>query len=106
MTPIVELLIQDIEDEKLDIENLSEKDFKRVLETYNSLYKRCVNLKEEDFDNAETHRKFIESVKMINNSEFITLNWLKNEIDSVSSDKFFELREILKVFVIIMKRDC
>ncbi|TRX21847.1 hypothetical protein FNW25_15515 [Flavobacterium franklandianum] len=103
MTPAVELLIQDIKDEKTDIENLSKNDFKQVFETYNSLYNRCINLKEEDFDNPEIYHRFIKHVKMINNSEFITLSWLKNGIDSVSADKFSQLRDILNSFVITLK---
>ena len=74
MTPTIELLIQDIKDEKIDIENISKNDFKQVFEIYNSLYKRCVNLKVEDFDNPEMYQRFIKHVKMINNSEFINLS--------------------------------
>lgn len=88
MTPTIELLIQDIEDEKTDIENLSEDDFKQVFDTYNKLYNRCINFKEEDFNNAETYQRFIKHVKIINNSNFIIINWLNSGIDSASVDKF------------------
>jgi hypothetical protein len=103
MIPTVELLIQDIRDEKTDIENLSKNDFKQVFEIYNSLYKRCINLKEEDFDNPEMYQRFIKHIKSINNSEFITLSWLEDGIDSVSADKFSQLRDILNSFVITLK---
>jgi hypothetical protein len=103
MKSIIELLIQDIEDEKTDIENLSANDFKQVFDTYNSLYNRCVNLKEEDFDNAEIHQRFIKHVKMINNNNFIIINWLNNGIDSASIDKFSQLRDILNSFLITLK---
>lgn len=103
MTPTVELLIQDIEDEKTDIKNLSEDDFKQVFDTYNNLYNRCINLKEEDFDNAEMYQRFIKNVKMINNSNFIIINWLNNGIDSASVDKFSQLRDILSAFVTTLK---
>ena len=63
MKPILELLIQDIEDEKTDIGNLSGTDYKRVFETYKSLYNRCMNLKEEDFDNPEIHQRLIKHME-------------------------------------------
>lgn len=103
MKPILELLIQDIEDEKTDIENLSENDFKQVFETYKSLYNRCVNLKEEDFDNAEIYQRCMKHIKMINNSNFIIIDWLNNSIDSASADKFSQLRDILSAFAITLK---
>lgn len=103
MKPIIELLIQDIEDEKVDIEKLSENDFKQVFDTYNSLYNRCLNLKEEDFDNAEMYERFIRHLKSSNNSNFMTLNWLEHGIDSASVDDFSQLREMLNFFVISLK---
>ena len=103
MKPIIELLIQDIEDENTDIENLSENDFKQVFDTYNSLYNRCLNLREDDFDNTEMYQRFIKQVKMINNNNFIIINWLNNGIDSASADKFSQLRDILNSFLIAMK---
>lgn len=103
MKPIIELLIQDIEDEKTDIENLSENDFKQVFDTYNSLYNRCINLKEEDFDNSEIYEKTLKYIKMINNSNFITLNWLKHGLDSGSTYNFDKLKEILNSFVLLLK---
>ena len=103
MTPTVELLIQDIEDEKTDIENLSEDDFKQVFDTYNNLYNRCVNLKEEDFDNTEMYQRFIKHIKSSKNSNFIILNWLENGVDSASIDKFSQLRDILSAFVTTLK---
>jgi hypothetical protein len=103
MKPIIELLIQDIEDEKTDIENLSENDFKQVFDTYNSLYNRCLNLKEEDFDNTEMHQRFVKHVKMLNNNNFIIINWLNNGIESSSVDKFSQLRDILNSFLITLK---
>jgi hypothetical protein len=103
MTPTIELLIQDIEDEKTDIENLSEDDFKQVFDTYNNLYNRCLNLKEEDFDNVEMHQRVIKHIKMINNSNFIIINWLNNGIDSASIEKFSQLRDILTSFLITLK---
>lgn len=103
MTPTIELLIQDIEDEKTDIENLSEDDFKQVFDTYNNLYNRCVNLKEEDFDNTEMYQRFIKHIKSSKNSNFIILNWLENGVDSASVDKFSQLRDILSAFVTTLK---
>lgn len=103
MKPIIELLIQDIEDEKTDIENLSENDFKQVFETYKSLYNRCVNLKEEDFDNTEIYQRCMKHIKMINNSNFIIIDWLNNGIDSASVDKFSQLRDILSAFATTLK---
>lgn len=103
MTPTVELLVQDIEDEIIDIENIPDNDYERVFNTYKSLYKRCINLKEEDFDNSEMYQRFIKHIKTINNSEFITLSWLEDGIDSVSADKFSQLRDILSVFVTTLK---
>lgn len=103
MTPTIELLIQDIEDEKTDIENLSEDDFKQVFDTYNSLYNRCLNLKEEDFDNTEMYQRFIKHIKSSKNSNFIILNWLENGVDSASVDKFSQLRDILSAFVTTLK---
>jgi hypothetical protein len=103
MTPKVELLIQDIEDEKIDIENLSEDDFKQVFDTYSNLYNRCINLKEEDFDNTEMYQRFIKHIKSSKNSNFIILNWLENGVDSASIDKFSQLRDILSAFVTTLK---
>jgi len=103
MTPTVELLVQDIEDEKTDIKNLSANDFNQVFETYNSLYKRCINLKEEDFDNIEMYQRFIKHIKSSKNSNFIILNWLEKGVDSASVDKFSQLRGILSSFVINLK---
>lgn len=103
MKPIIELLIQDIEDEKTDIENLSENDFKQVFETYKSLYNRCVNLKEEDFDNTEIYQRCMKHIKMINNSNFIIIDWLNNGIDSASADKFSQLRDILSAYATTLK---
>ena len=103
MKPIIELLIQDIEDEKTDIENLSENDFKQVFETYKSLYNRCVNLKEEDFDNTEIYQRCMKHIEMINNSNFIIIDWLNNGIDSASADKFSQLRDILSAFATTLK---
>lgn len=103
MTPTVELLIQDIKDANIDIENLSKNDFKQVFEIYNSMYRRCVNLKEEDFDGAEIYQRFIRHVKLSNNSNFITLSWLEDGVDSASVDKFSKLREILNSFIVLMK---
>lgn len=103
MTPTIELLIQDIEDEKTDIENLSEDDFKQVFDTYNNLYNRCLNLKEEDFDNTEMYQRFIKHIKSSKNSNFIILNWLENGVDSASVDKFSQLRDILSAFVTTLK---
>ncbi|WP_163409200.1 hypothetical protein [Flavobacterium ajazii] len=103
MKPIVELLIQDIEDEKTDIENLSPNDFKQVFETYNGFYNRCINLKEEDFDSAESYHRFVKNVKMLHDNKFITLDWLKNGVDSTFIDKFSELREMLNSFIVLLK---
>ena len=103
MTPTVELLLQDIEYEQMDIENLSEDDFKQVFDTYTSLYNRCLNLKKEDFDSAEIYERFIRHVKSSNNSNFITLNWLEQGIDSASVDDFSTLREMLSFFLISLK---
>lgn len=103
MKPIIELLIQDIEDEYTDIENLSPNDFQQVFETYNGFYNRCINLKEEDFDNVESHARFVKNVKLLQSNKFITLNWLKNGVDSASINKFSELREMLGSFVVLLK---
>lgn len=103
MKPIIELLIQDIEDENTDIEKLSETDFKRVFETYNSLYKRCINLKEEDFDSAEKYQRFMHHVKTVNNNDFITLNFLEEGIDNASSQNFKEIRDTLNLFCAFLK---
>ncbi len=103
MKPIIELLIQDIEDEKTDIENLSENDFKQVFDTYNSLYNRCINLKEEDFDNEEIYQRFRKYIRLSNNSNFMTLSWLEHGVDSASVDKFSKLREMLNSFIVLMK---
>lgn len=103
MKPILELLVQDIEDEIEDIENIPENDNERVFNIYKGLYKRCVNLKEEDFDNSEMYQRFIKYVKMTNNSEFITLNSLENGLDEYSTDKFSQLIDILKAYVVFIK---
>lgn len=103
MKPIIELLIQDIEDEKTDIENLSENDFKQVFETYNSLYKRCINLKEEDFDNQEMYQRFMKYVKSSNNSNSMVLGWLEHGVDSASVENFTQLRDILNHFSFLLR---
>lgn len=103
MKPIIELLIQDIEDEKTDIENLSENDFKQVFKTYNSLYKRCINLKEEDFDNEEIYQRFIKHLNLLNNSNFMILSWLEHGVDSASTENFTQLRNMLNSFSILLK---
>jgi len=103
MKPIIELLIQDIEDEKTDIENLSENDFKQVFETYNSLYKRCINLKEEDFDNQEMYQRFMKYVKLSNNSNSMVLGWLENGVDSASVENFTQLRDMLNHFSFLLR---
>lgn len=103
MTPTVELLIKDINDEKNKIENLSKNDFKQVFDTYKSLYNRCINLKEEDFDNAEIFNRFIKHIKSSNNSDFITLNWLEDGVDLASSENFIQLRNMFNHFSILLK---
>ena len=103
MKPILELLVQDINDEIEDIENLSSDDYKRVLITYKSLFNRCINLKEEDFDNTEMYQRFIKYMKTTNNSNFIILNWLENGLEEASTNKFSQLKDILKSYVIFIK---
>jgi len=103
MTPIVELLIQDIEDEKIDIENLSEDNFKQVFDTYNNLYNRCINLKEEDFDNIEMYQRFIKYMQLSNNSNSMVLEWLKYGVDSASIENFSQLRNMLNHFSFLLR---
>lgn len=103
MTPTVELLVQDIEDEKTDIENLSANDFNQVFETYNSLYKRCINLKEEDFDNIEMYQRFIKYMQLSNNSNSMVLEWLKYGVDSASIENFSQLRNMLNHFSFLLR---
>lgn len=105
MTAIVELLIQDLKDESTDIENLSTENCERVLETYKSLYNRCLNLKEEDFPTKEVHERIMRNIKMLYNSDFMLINALEFRLDSASILNFQNMRNTLNAFAVLLCSD-
>lgn len=105
MSPIIELLIQDLEDENEDIENINHSEYERVLSTYESYFSRCIKLKEEDFSNKDNYERIMSNIKMIYNTDFMLLNALRNKLDSASILNFHEIRKTFKVFSALLKSD-
>jgi len=105
MSPIIELLIQDLKYEIEDIEDINPSEYERVLLTYESLYNRCLKIKEEDFINKENYERIMKNIKIIYNSDFMLLNALKYKLDSASILNFQEMRNTFTTFIILLRSE-